>query len=147
METPARTTTERIKITPRSDRPATVGPAENFTGAVRVEPLFAPTDHTRAAAASVTFSPCARSAWHSHPAGQSLIVTSGRGWVQEWGGSRREITVGDVIWTPPGVKHWHGASATEAMTHIAIQEHVNGKVVDWMEHVSDEQYGAQPERK
>src|SRR4051794_23436211 len=87
METPARTTTERIEITPRSDRPATAGPAENFTGTVRVEPLFGPTDHTRAAAASVTFSPCARTAWHSHPAGQSLIVTSGRGWVQEWGGS------------------------------------------------------------
>jgi quercetin dioxygenase-like cupin family protein len=147
MNTPVSTTMVRIKITPRTERPTTDGPKETFTGAVRVESLFAATDHTRAAAASVTFAPCARTAWHSHPAGQTLIVTSGRGWVQEWGGARREINIGDVIWTPPGVKHWHGASATDAMTHIAIQEHVNGKVVDWMEHVSDEQYGAQPERK
>jgi quercetin dioxygenase-like cupin family protein len=141
MEAAAAKAKEAITITPRAARPSTKGPAENFTGSVRVEPLFAPTAHTRGAAASVTFSPCARSAWHSHPAGQTLIVTSGRGWVQEWGGSRRDITVGDVIWTPPGVKHWHGATATDEMTHIAIQEQVQGRVVDWMEHVSDEQYG------
>jgi quercetin dioxygenase-like cupin family protein len=140
MEAAAAKAKEAITITPRTARPSTKGPAENFTGSVRVEPLFAPTAHTRGAAASVTFSPCARSAWHSHPAGQTLIVTAGRGWVQEWGGSRRDITAGDVIWTPPGVKHWHGATATDEMTHIAIQEQVQGRVVDWMEHVSDEQY-------
>jgi quercetin dioxygenase-like cupin family protein len=88
----------------------------------------------------VSFEPCARSAWHTHPAGQTLIVTSGVGWIQEWGGQKREIRAGDVIWTPPGAKHWHGATAASPMTHIAIQEHVNGKVVDWMEQVSDEQY-------
>jgi quercetin dioxygenase-like cupin family protein len=141
MEATAAKAKETITITPRTARPSTNGPAENFTGSVLVEPLFAPTAHTRGSAASVTFSPCARSAWHSHPAGQTLIVTSGRGWVQEWGGSRKEIKVGDVIWTPPGVKHWHGATAGDEMTHIAIQEQVQGKVVDWMEHVSDEQYG------
>jgi quercetin dioxygenase-like cupin family protein len=90
----------------------------------------------------VSFEPCARSAWHTHSAGQILFVTSGVGWIQEWGGSKREIRAGDVIWTPPGVKHWHGGTATSPMTHIEIQEHVNGKVVDWMEQVSDEQYRA-----
>ena len=141
MEAPAARAKEAITITPRAARPSTKGPAENFTGSVLVEPLFAATAHTRGTAASVTFSACARSAWHSHPAGQTLIVTSGRGWVQEWGGPKQEIKVGDVIWTPPGVKHWHGATAADDMTHIAIQEQVQGKVVDWMEHVSDEQYG------
>jgi quercetin dioxygenase-like cupin family protein len=141
------TITDRITITPRSARPVAHGPAENFTGSVLVEPLFSPTEPTHAAAATVTFAPCARSAWHSHPAGQMLIVTAGTGWVQEWGGSRRAINEGDVIWTPPGVKHWHGATATNTMTHIAIQEQVGGKVVEWMEPVSDEQYGDQRERE
>jgi quercetin dioxygenase-like cupin family protein len=129
-----------LKITRGGSRPTTQGPAENFTGSVVVEPLFGPTEHTRASGASVTFEPGARSAWHSHPAGQTLIVTSGAGWVQEWGGEKQEIKSGDVIWTPPGVKHWHGASATRGMTHLAIQENVEGKVVDWMEQVTDEQY-------
>lgn len=105
-----------------------------------VDPLFAATANTRATGGHVTFEPGARSAWHTHPAGQTLIVTSGIGWVQQWGGERREIKPGDVIWTPPGVKHWHGATATNGMRHIAIQEQVDGKVVDWMEQVSDEQY-------
>ena len=129
-----------LEITRGGSRPSVRGPAENFTGSVVVDPLFRPTEHTRAAGASVTFEPGARSAWHTHTAGQTLIVTSGTGWVQEWGGEKQEIKSGDVIWTPPGVKHWHGGTATSGMTHIAIQEHVDGKVVDWMEQVSDEQY-------
>lgn len=132
----------RMVITRGGAQPSSRGPAANFTGSVVVTPLFAATESTRAAAASVSFEPCARSAWHTHPAGQTLVVTSGVGWIQEWGGSKREIRAGDVIWTPPGVKHWHGGTATSPMTHIAIQEHVNGKVVDWMEQVSDEQYRA-----
>ena len=133
--------TERITITSRAARPSSQGPAETFTGKVMVEPLFAATKSTRAMAVSVAFTRRARTAWHSHPAGQTLIVTAGRGWVQEWGGARREIMVGDVIWTPPGVKHWHGATNRHAMTHIAVLEHVDGKVVDWMEQVTDQQYG------
>jgi quercetin dioxygenase-like cupin family protein len=105
-----------------------------------VTPLFQPTVHTRASGGSVAFEAGARSAWHSHPAGQTLIVTSGMGWVQEWGASKQEIKAGDVVWTPPGVKHWHGATATDRMTHTAIQEQVDGTAVDWMEQVSDEQY-------
>jgi quercetin dioxygenase-like cupin family protein len=116
------------------------GPAANFTGSVVVTPLFQATASTRASGVSVTFEPGARSAWHSHPAGQTLIVTAGTGWVQEWGGKKQAMKPGDVVWTPPGVKHWHGATETEAMTHLAILEHVNGKVVDWMEQVSDQQY-------
>ena len=103
-------------------------------------PLFGATAHTRASGGHVTFEPGARSAWHTHPAGQTLIVTSGVGWVQEWGGVKREIRPGDVVWTPPGVKHWHGAAATSGMSHIAITNVVGGKNVDWMEKVSDEQY-------
>lgn len=136
--TPARA--QNIEITPNGSRPSTKGPAQNFTGAVIVDPLFAATAHTRATGARVTFEPGARSAWHIHPAGQILIVTSGTGWVQQWGGERREIKPGDVIWTPPGVKHWHGGTATNGMSHIAIQEAVDGRVVEWMEQVSDEQY-------
>jgi quercetin dioxygenase-like cupin family protein len=132
----------KLVVTPASALKAAPGPAENFTGSVTVTLLFGATQHTRAAGASVSFEPRARAAWHSHPAGQTLIVTAGSGWIQQWGGQRQEIKEGDVIWTPPGVKHWHGATATTAMTHIAIQEHVGGKVVDWMEHVSDEQYGS-----
>lgn len=116
------------------------GPVENFTGSVVVTPLFQATEHTRAAGAYVTFEAGARSAWHSHPVGQTLVVTAGVGWVQAWGGEKHEIRPGDVVWTPPGVKHWHGATATTSMTHMAIQEHAEGKVVEWMEQVSDEQY-------
>jgi quercetin dioxygenase-like cupin family protein len=131
---------QNIEITPNGSRPSTRGPAQNFTGSVIVDPLFSATAHTRAAGAMVRFEPGARTAWHAHPAGQILIVTSGTGWVQEWGGERREIRPGDVIWTPPGVKHWHGGTATNGMSHIAIQEAVDGKVVEWMEQVSDGQY-------
>jgi quercetin dioxygenase-like cupin family protein len=115
-------------------------PAEYFTGAVRVDPLFQAPDPARASGSSVTFEPGARTAWHTHPLGQTLIVTSGCGWVQSEGGPIEEIRPGDVVWFPPGEKHWHGATPTTAMTHIAIQEALNGKNVDWMEKVSDEQY-------
>ena len=118
------------------------GPADYFTGAARIDPLFQAPDPARVRGASVTFEPGARTAWHTHPLGQTLIVTSGRGWVQAWGGPVEEIQPGDVVWFPPGEKHWHGATPTTAMTHIAIQEALDGKVVDWMEQVSDEQYRA-----
>jgi len=116
------------------------GPAEYFTGTVRVEMLVEPADPARVVGASVTFEPGARTAWHTHPLGQTLIVTYGRGWVRRWGGPVEAIRPGDVVWFAPGEKHWHGATATSAMTHIAIQEKLNGKTVDWMEQVSDEQY-------
>ena len=116
------------------------GPAEWFTGIVRIDPLFRAPDPARVAGASVTFEPGARTAWHAHPLGQTLIVTSGCGRVQRWGGAIEEIRPGDVVWIPPGEKHWHGASPTMAMTHIAIQERLGDKAADWMEHVSDEQY-------
>jgi quercetin dioxygenase-like cupin family protein len=116
------------------------GPEAYFTGAVRIEPINDPPDPARAVSASVTFEPGARTAWHSHPLGQTLIVTSGVGRAQQWGGPVQEIRPGDVIWFAPGEKHWHGASTFAAMTHIAIQERLNGKTADWMEKVSDEQY-------
>jgi quercetin dioxygenase-like cupin family protein len=116
------------------------GPAEWFTGSVRIDPLFQAPDPARAGAGSVTFEPRARTARHTHPLGQTLIITSGLGWVQSDGGPIEEVRPGDVVWFPPGLKHWHGASATTAMTHIAVQESVNGKNVDWMEKVSDDQY-------
>jgi len=116
------------------------GPAEYFTGTVRVDPLVNPPGPARVVAASVTFEPGARTAWHTHPLGQSLIVTAGCGRVQRWGGGVEEIRPGDVVWIPPGEKHWHGAAATTAMTHIAIQEHLDGKTADWMEQVTDEEY-------
>ncbi|WP_174003282.1 cupin domain-containing protein [Agrobacterium rubi] len=119
------------------------GPAEWFTGTVRIDPLFASNEARRGAAATVTFEPGARTAWHTHPLGQTLIVTAGFGNVQRDGGPVEDIRPGDVVWFEPGEKHWHGASATTAMTHIAIQENLDGKVVDWMEHVTDEQYSAQ----
>jgi quercetin dioxygenase-like cupin family protein len=131
---------QSIEISPNGARPSVSGAAEIFTGSVVVDPLFGATAHTRATGAQVTFAPGARSAWHTHPAGQTLIVTSGTGWVQEWNGERRPIKPGDVIWTPPGVKHWHGATATNGMSHTAVQEVVDGKNVDWMELVTDEQY-------
>jgi quercetin dioxygenase-like cupin family protein len=120
------------------------GPAANFTGSVRVDPLYGPRGPSRGSAAYVTFEPGARSAWHSHPLGQTLVVTAGVGRVQHWGGKVEEIRPGDVIWTPPGVKHWHGAAPSTAMTHIASQEAVDGKVVEWMEQVSDAQYLGMP---
>jgi quercetin dioxygenase-like cupin family protein len=116
------------------------GPADWFTGIVRVDPLFQAPAPARVAGASVTFEPGARTAWHTHPLGQTLIVTAGAGWVQLEGGSISDIHPGDVVWFAPGEKHWHGATATTAMTHIAIQESLDGKVVDWMEHVRDEEY-------
>ena len=111
-----------------------------FTGNVRIDPLLQTNAPARVAGASVTFEPGARTAWHSHPLGQTLIVTSGCGWAQHEGGSVEEIHPGDVIWIPPGEKHWHGATPTTAMTHIAVHEQLDGKAVDWMEKVTDEQY-------
>lgn len=116
------------------------GPAENFTGSVRVDPMFAAKDAAPYSGAMVTFEPGARSAWHTHPAGQHLVVMSDVGWTQEWGGPVNEIRAGDVIWCPPGVKHWHGASPATAMSHIALTGTLNGRNVEWMEKVSDEQY-------
>ena len=117
------------------------GPADWFTGTVRIDPLFTAPAPARVAAAAVTFEPGARTAWHTHPLGQTLIVISGLGCAQREGGPIEEIRPGDVVWFPPGEKHWHGASPATAMTHIAIQESLNGKVVELMEHVTDEQYG------
>jgi quercetin dioxygenase-like cupin family protein len=121
-------------------QPSAKGRAEYFTGAVRIDPLFEAPEPARVRGASVTFEPGARTAWHTHPLGQTLIVTSGLGWAQRWSSPIEEIRPGDVIWFPPGLKHWHGATPTAAMTHIAIQEALDGKTVDWLEHVSDEQY-------
>ena len=121
-------------------QPSAKGPADWFTGTVRIDPLFTAPDPALVAGASVTFEPGARTAWHTHPLGQTLIVTAGCGWAQREGGPIEEIHPGDVIWFAPGEKHWHGAAPTTAMTHIAIQERKDGKMVDWMEHVSDEQY-------
>jgi len=118
------------------------GPAEYFTGNVRIDPLVEAPEPARVRAASVTFEPGARSAWHTHPLGQALVVTSGCGYVQSWGSPVRVIRPGDVVWCPPNEKHWHGAAANTGMTHIAIQEALNGKVVEWMEKVTDEQYAA-----
>jgi quercetin dioxygenase-like cupin family protein len=126
----------------RAGSQATIkGPAQYFTGSVRVDPLFPQRAPMLTSGAQVSFEPGARSAWHTHPAGQVLIVTAGVGRVQRWGGPVQEIRPGDVVWTPPGVKHWHGAAPTTAMSHIAIQDAVNGKNVEWLEKVSDEQYG------
>jgi quercetin dioxygenase-like cupin family protein len=130
-----------MEITRGGSQPSTRGPAEWFTGAVRIDPLFKARDPARAAGACVTFEPGARTAWHTHPLGQTLIIVSGVGRVQRWDGPVEEVRPGDVVWFPPGEKHWHGASATTAMTHIAIQEQLDGRVVEWMEHVGDEQYG------
>jgi quercetin dioxygenase-like cupin family protein len=116
------------------------GPADWFTGTVRIDPLFDRSKPARIGAASVTFEPGARTAWHTHPLGQNLIITSGCGWVQREGAAVEEVHPGDVVWFPPGEKHWHGATASSAMTHIAIQEKLDGKAVEWLEKVSDEQY-------
>ena len=130
-----------MDIKRNGSQPSAKGPADWFTGTVRIDPLFQASDPARAAGACVTFEPGSRTAWHTHPLGQTLIVTCGVGRVQRWGGPIEEIRPGDVVWFPPSEKHWHGASPTKAMTHIAIQEALKGNVVDWMEQVSDEQYG------
>jgi quercetin dioxygenase-like cupin family protein len=129
-----------MEIKRKGSQPSSKGQAQYFTGNVEVDPLFQPNDHTHATGASVTFEPGARSAWHTHLLGQTLIVTAGHGRVQNWGGQIEEILPGDVVWCPPGEKHWHGAAPTTAMTHISIVEQVDGKSAEWMEHVSDEQY-------
>lgn len=129
-----------MNITRNGSRPSAEGPKDYFTGTVRVDPIFQIGDPIRLNSASVTFEPGARTAWHTHPLGQTLIVTSGLGWVQTEGGPTEEIRPGDVVWFPPSEKHWHGATATTAMTHIAVQESLDGKNVDWLEKVSDAQY-------
>jgi len=129
-----------MEITRNGSQASLSGPADWFTGTVRIDPLFQPNEARRAAAATVTFEPGARTAWHTHPLGQTLIVIAGCGRAQREGGPIEEIRPGDVVWFSPGEKHWHGAAPTTAMTHIATQEQLNGKVVDWMEKVTDEQY-------
>jgi quercetin dioxygenase-like cupin family protein len=130
----------RMEVSRNGSQPSAKGPATFFTGSAVVDPLYAANESTTSSGALVTFEPGARSAWHTHPAGQVLIVMSGTGWVQEEGGQKIEVKPGDVIWTPPGVKHWHGASATNSMSHITIANVVNGNNVNWLEHVTDEQY-------
>jgi quercetin dioxygenase-like cupin family protein len=127
-----------MEIKKAGSESSTKGPNDWFTGSVRIDPLFGAPEPARVRVASVTFEPGARTAWHTHPLGQTLIVTAGLGWAQSWGDPIEEIRPGDVIWFAPGEKHWHGATSTTAMTHIAIQETFDGKVVDWMEKVSDE---------
>jgi quercetin dioxygenase-like cupin family protein len=131
-----------MEIKRSGSQPSGKGPADWFTGTVRIDPLVQPQAPARAVAAAVTFEPRARTAWHTHPLGQALIVTAGFGRAQTWGGPIEDLRPGDVVWFPAGEKHWHGASPTTAMTHIAIQEQLDGKAVDWLEHVTDEQYGA-----
>jgi len=129
-----------MEIKRSGSQPSGKGPAEYFSGAVRVDPLFSAPSPARVVGANVTFEPGARTAWHTHPLGQNLIVTAGRGWAQRWGGPVEEIRPGDTIWFAPGEKHWHGATPTTSVTHIAIQENLDGKTADWMEQVTDEQY-------
>jgi quercetin dioxygenase-like cupin family protein len=130
----------KMEIKRVGSQPSVKGPADWFTGTVRIDPLFQANAPARTSGAGVTFEPGARTAWHTHPLGQTLIVTAGCGWAQREGGPIEEIHPGDVVWFPLGEKHWHGATPTTAMTHIAIQEALDGKVVDWMEKVSDDQY-------
>lgn len=130
------------QITRAGTQASVAGPAENFTGHVRVDPLFPGTNEIQASGAYVTFEPGARSAWHTHPAGQRLVVVSGIGLTQEWGKPVQEIRPGDVVVCPPGIKHWHGAASTTAMTHLAVTGVLDGKAVDWMEKVTDDQYSA-----
>ena len=131
-----------MEIRRNGSQPSGKGPEAYFTGSVRVDPLVQAPEPARLRGASVTFEPGARTAWHTHPLGQTLIVTAGCGLAQRWGGPIEEIRPGDVVWFPPGEKHWHGAAATTAMSHIALQEALDGNVVEWMEHVTDEQYRA-----
>jgi quercetin dioxygenase-like cupin family protein len=129
-----------MQITRGGSQPSQKGPTEWFTGTVRIDPLFTAPDPARTAGAAVTFEPGARTAWHTHPLGQTLVVIAGAGRVCRWGGSIEEIRPGDVVWFAPGEKHWHGAAPATAMTHIAIQERLDGKAVDWLEQVTDEAY-------
>jgi quercetin dioxygenase-like cupin family protein len=131
-----------MDIKRNGSRPSEKGSAKDFTGSVRLDPFNQAPDPARVNCASVTFEPGARTAWHTHPLGQTLVVIAGCGRAQRWGGPIEEIRPGDVVWIPPDEKHWHGAAPTTAMTHIAIQERRDGKAVDWLEHVTDEQYGA-----
>ncbi len=131
-----------MEINRSGSRPSQVGSAEYFTGRVRIDPLMSPPDPARVAGAHVTFEPGARTAWHTHPLGQTLIVTSGLGWAQEEGGAIEEIRPGDVVWFAPHVRHWHGATATTGMSHIAIQEKQDGSAVTWLDPVTDAEYGA-----
>lgn len=131
-----------MDIKKNGSQPSGKGPAEWFTGTVRIDPLFQSPDPARGNGSSVTFEPGARTAWHSHPLGQTLIVTAGCGLAQGWGGPVQQIRPGDVVWFSAGEKHWHGATPTTAMTHISIVEQADGKSADWMEHVSDEEYQA-----
>lgn len=133
-------TEEKVKIQRSGSLPSRPGPEDYFTGQVRIDAPFAGTEPARVGGATVTFEPGARTAWHTHPLGQTLIVTQGRGWIQVWGDPIQEMNQGDIVWIPEGVKHWHGATPETAMTHIAIAESLNGSPVDWMEKVSDEQY-------
>jgi len=136
----AQTKELKMEIKRAGSQPSRRAPAEYFTGVVRVDPLFQTPDPARTSGASVTFEPGARTVWHTHPLGQTLIVTAGCGWVQREGGPIEDVRPGDVVWFPPGLKHWHGATPTTSLTHIAIQEAVDSKNVDWLERVSDEQY-------
>lgn len=129
-----------MEIQRAGSQPSAKGPSDWFTGSVRIDPLFQAPEPALVRGASVTFEPGARTAWHTHPLGQTLIITAGRGWVQREGGAVEEVRPGDVVWFPPGEKHWHGATAATAMTHIAIQEKKDGKFVEWMEQVTDDQY-------
>jgi quercetin dioxygenase-like cupin family protein len=136
-----------MEIKRNGSRPSQKGPSDYFTGNVRIDPIVEAPEPSRVTCGCVTFEPGARSNWHTHPLGQTLIVTSGLGWTQCWGEPIEEIRPGDVIWCPPGKKHWHGASPTTGMSHIAIQEQLNGKNVEWLEKVTDEQYLAGPIKK
>lgn len=133
-----------VQLTPLGTQSSAIGPADFFTGAVRIDSPFKGSGMARIGGATVTFEPGARTAWHTHPLGQTLIVTAGAGLVQQWNGPIQQIRQGDMVWIPPGVKHWHGASAHIGMSHIAIVESLDGKVVDWLEKVSDNQYQQQP---
>lgn len=139
-QAPSSNTAQTVEVRLNGSQPSTKGAAENFTGSVRIDPLFPARAPSRMAGGSVTFEPSARTAWHTHPLGQTLIVTAGSGYVQQWGRPIQEIRSGDVVQIPPRVKHWHGATTTTAMTHIALQEELDGEPVDWLEQVSDEQY-------
>ena len=131
---------DNLVITRNGSQASIKGHDQWFSGPFRVDKMLQPQSPSITSAALVTFEPGSRTAWHTHPLGQTLVVTSGKGWVQEWGREKREIQPGDVVWCPPGVKHWHGASGNTAMSHIAIQEVLDGKSVEWMEQVSNEQY-------
>lgn len=141
MTAASATDTAQVQVTRVGAQPSSAGSEQNFTGSVRVDSRFQATSPARVGGGIVTFEPAARTAWHTHPLGQTLIVTSGVGRVQKWGDAVQEIRPGDVVWIPPGVKHWHGASPTVGMSHVAISESLDGKSVDWLEKVSKEQYG------